>query len=89
MEKKLSLKKRWPINFGLQALEASEAKLAALCGSFKEKFKDDRGLGTLEIVIIIAVLMALAITFKDQIVAFSTKLFDAVFDNSVIDNISY
>lgn len=54
-----------------------------------DKAKDNQGMGTLEIVIIIAILLALALTFKSQIVKFSTDLFKKVFDKKVIDSISY
>lgn len=53
------------------------------------KARDNQGMGTLEIVIIIAILLALALTFKSQIVKFSTDLFKKVFDKKVIDSISY
>lgn len=54
-----------------------------------DKAKDKQGMGTLEIVIIIAILLALALTFKSQIVKFSTDLFKKVFDKKVMDSISY
>ncbi|MDD4188551.1 MAG: Flp1 family type IVb pilin [Eubacteriales bacterium] len=48
----------------------------------------NKGLGTVEIVIIIAVLVGIALIFRDAIVEFAKKLMDAVFSgNEVIDSI--
>lgn len=50
---------------------------------------DQRGLGTLEIVILIAVLLAVALLFNDQIRQFADKLFKAVFnDGKVIQKLN-
>lgn len=64
-------------------------KTNTLAYSAWNKAKDNQGMGTLEIVIIIAILLALALTFKSQIAKFSTELFKKVFDKKVIDSISY
>lgn len=48
----------------------------------------NKGLGTVEIVIIIAVLVGLALIFRDAIVTFAKRIMDAVFSgNEVIDSI--
>lgn len=44
------------------------------------------GFGTLEVVIIIAVLLAIALIFRKTLTEYASKLIDAVFDESVIDN---
>lgn len=41
--------------------------------------KDEDGMGTIEIVIIIAVLVALALLFKDKIGEFAEELMDTMF----------
>lgn len=59
--------------------------------SFKErleaKLKDRSGLGTLEIVIIIAVLLSVALLFREQLTGFANELMGKVFDGSVLDQI--
>lgn len=45
---------------------------------------DRRGMGTLEVVIIIAALLALAILFNKQIRGFADQAFKLVFDDSSI-----
>lgn len=47
--------------------------------------KDESGMGTIEIVVIIGVLVALALLFKDGIKKFATGLMDKVFDVDSID----
>ena len=42
-------------------------------------FKDEEGMGTIEIVVIIAVLVALALIFKDGIMGFVNDLMDEFF----------
>lgn len=55
---------------------------------FKHIIAKNKGLGTVEIVILIAVLVGLALIFRDAIVDFAKKLMDAVFSgNEVIDSI--
>lgn len=50
--------------------------------------KDNRGLGTVEIVIIIAVLVGLALIFRDSIVDFTVRIMNKVFNSEdVIENI--
>lgn len=47
-------------------------------------FKDEEGMGTIEIVVIIAVLVALALLFKDRISTYANNLMNTMF--SVPDN---
>lgn len=55
---------------------------------FKYFIVKNKGLGTVEIVIIIAVLVGLALIFRDAIVTFTKRIMDAVFSgNEVIDSI--
>lgn len=44
-------------------------------------------LGTIEIVIIIAVLIAVALIFKEEITDFAEELMDKAFDSSIIDQL--
>lgn len=45
----------------------------------KDFLKEEDGMGTIEIVIIIAILVALALLFKDRIGAFASGLMDQFF----------
>ncbi|HHT24447.1 MAG TPA: hypothetical protein GXZ76_02860 [Clostridiaceae bacterium] len=56
---------------------------------FQQKLQDEQGLGTLEIVLIIAVLIAVALIFRTQLSSFAKSLINKVFDYSIIDGISY
>ncbi|HHU52750.1 MAG TPA: hypothetical protein GXZ43_01545 [Clostridiaceae bacterium] len=56
---------------------------------FQKKLQDDQGLGTLEIVLIIAVLVAVALIFRTQLSSFAKSLINKVFDYSIIDAINY
>lgn len=47
-------------------------------GTIEALRRDDRGLGTLEIVMIAAVLVAIVLVFKDQIIGFIETLMDKV-----------
>lgn len=59
-----------------------------LKGKFPSLYYDENGAATLEIVIIIAVLIAIALIFNTQLRNFATSLFNKVFDdNSVLDQI--
>ena len=59
--------------------------------AFRQRFKDQSpkadGLGTIEIVIIIAVLLALALLFREKITAFAQELMDKVFDSSILGDL--
>ena len=48
-------------------------------------FEED-GMGTVEIVIIIAVLVGLALIFRDAIIDFSTNVMSGLFANDQIDS---
>lgn len=47
---------------------------------FKDFWQEEEAMGTIEIVIIIAVLVALAILFKEQLNKFANSLMDNAFD---------
>jgi uncharacterized protein (DUF983 family) len=42
------------------------------------------GMGTVEIVIIVAVLVGIALIFRDQIIGFATSVMEAIFNNGEI-----
>lgn len=51
-------------------------------------FKGQRGLGTVEIVIIIAVLVGIALIFRDAIIKFAVNIMENVFgDSSIIEDV--
>lgn len=52
----------------------------------KDFLKEEDGMGVIEIVIIIAVLVALALVFKKAIGEFANKLMEKFFDSSKINN---
>lgn len=45
---------------------------------FKNFWKDEEGLETIEILLILSVLIVIAIMFKDKIMEWATKLFDDI-----------
>ena len=45
------------------------------------------GFGTLEVIIIIAVLITIALLFRENIISFAARLIDKVFTSSVIDGL--
>lgn len=45
------------------------------------------GFGTLEVIIIIAVLITIALLFRENIIAFARSLIDKVFTSSVIEGL--
>ncbi|MFA5585063.1 MAG: Flp1 family type IVb pilin [Saccharofermentanales bacterium] len=45
------------------------------------------GFGTLEVIIIIAVLITIALLFRENIIHFARNLIDKVFTSSVIDSL--
>lgn len=50
--------------------------------------KEEDGLGTVEIVVIIAVLVGIALIFRDAIIKFATNIMSNVFaDDSIINDI--
>jgi len=52
----------------------------------KSFLKEEDGMGTVEIVIIIAVLVGLALIFRDAIINFSTNVMKGLFANDQINN---
>lgn len=51
--------------------------------------KEEDGLGTVEIVVIIAVLVGIALIFRDAIIKFVTGIMKSVFaDESITDDVS-
>jgi len=55
--------------------------------SLKRFLKDENGMGTVEMVIIVAVLVGVALIFRGQITKFVQSATDAVFDDKVIKKI--
>ena len=51
----------------------------------KAAWRKDEGMGTVEIVIIIAVLVGLALIFRDAILNFATGVMEALFANDQIN----
>lgn len=57
--------------------------------TLKNFFKEEDGLGTVEIVVIIAVLVGIALIFRDAIIKFATGIMRGVFgDESIVDEIN-
>jgi len=55
----------------------------------KNLIKEEDGMGTVEIVIIIAVLVGIALIFRDAIINFAVKLMKNIFgDESIIEDIN-
>lgn len=52
----------------------------------KRFYSEEEGMGTVEIVMIIAALMCIALLFRKQIVGFADKLMKKVFDSSFVEN---
>lgn len=52
---------------------------------FKRFWREEDGMGTIEIIIIIAVLVAVALIFKTQITEFVTRLMNKFFNPDGID----
>ncbi|HHV99150.1 MAG TPA: hypothetical protein GXX36_06210 [Clostridiaceae bacterium] len=53
---------------------------------FMRFIKEEDGLGTVEIVIIIAILVGIALIFRHSIVKFVTRIINQVFGNENINN---
>ncbi|HHU12480.1 MAG TPA: multidrug transporter [Clostridiaceae bacterium] len=53
----------------------------------RKHWQHEDGLGTLEVVIIIAVLLAVAMIFRTQLLAFANSLIAQVFDFSILDGL--
>ncbi|MDR3119794.1 MAG: hypothetical protein LBU58_00395 [Clostridiales bacterium] len=52
----------------------------------KRFWREEDGMGTVEIVIIIAVLVGLALIFRDAIIEFATGVMDELFANEQINS---
>lgn len=65
----------------------SPKRLRDLSRQIQAKARKTEGLGTIEIVIIIAVLLALALLFREKITAFAQELMDKVFDSSILGDL--
>ena len=52
----------------------------------KSFLTEEEGMGTVEIVIIIAVLVGLALIFRDAIIGFSTNVMKGLFANDQVKN---
>lgn len=65
----------------------SPKRLQAFHQRLQDKSPKTDGLGTIEIVIIIAVLLALALLFREKITAFAQELMDKVFDSSILGDL--
>ena len=52
----------------------------------KAFIREEDGMGTVEIVIIIAVLVGLALIFRDAIITFATDVMDGLFSSEQINN---
>lgn len=50
----------------------------------KQFWKEEDGMGTVEIVMIIAALMCIALLFRQQIFGFVQKIMDIVFDTDTV-----
>ena len=53
-------------------------KMTALWKKAKEKLTDDQGIGTVEIILILVVLIALVLIFKDQILGLAQSIFKQI-----------
>ncbi len=65
----------------------SRTWLSAVTKRGRGLLEKEDGFGTLEVVIIIGVMLAIAMIFRNQIMAFATKLINHVFNNSIIDGL--
>jgi hypothetical protein len=62
--------------------------VAKVFNMLKKFSKGEEGLGTVEIVVIIAVLVGIALIFRDAIIKFAVRIMENVFgDNSLIEDI--
>lgn len=64
-------------------------KLLNYKNKLSEKFRKKDGLGTVEIVVIIAVLVGIALIFRDAIINFAVNIMKNVFgDDTIINDIN-
>lgn len=52
--------------------------MVKVMNKIKEFFKDERGMGVIEVVLIIVVLVGLALVFKNQITGISNSLYKSI-----------
>lgn len=50
----------------------------------KQFWKEEDGMGTVEIVMIIAALMCIALLFRQQIFGFAQRIMESVFDDDLV-----
>ncbi len=53
---------------------------------FKKLWQEEEGMGTVEVVIIVAVLVGVALLFREQITSFVEYATGKVFDKEIIDD---
>jgi len=53
----------------------------------KEFFLSKRGINTVEVVVILAVVLGIALIFRKEIMSFATDLFEKVFNPSIQDDL--
>lgn len=58
-----------------------------MTNTIKNILYDEQAGATLEVVIVTAVLIAISLLFNDKLREYAKSLFDAVFNNSIIDRI--
>lgn len=63
-------------------------KISFISSFIHRFYKDKEAAATLEVVIISAILVALALIFNDKIREFAKLIFDKMFNKSVIDRIT-
>jgi hypothetical protein len=65
-----------------------DVKILISKNKLMKKLKGEDGLGTVEIVVIIAVLVGIALIFRDAIIKFAVNLMKSIFgDNTIINDI--
>lgn len=53
----------------------------------KQFLKDEEGMGTVEMVVIIALLLGIALLFRRQIIRFVTSILDQIFNSVETENL--
>jgi len=66
--------------------QESEKGVRRMVQLLKDFFREEDGLGTVEIVVIIAVLVGIALIFRDAIIKFVTGIMSSVFGDDSITN---
>ena len=65
-------------------IEINEWGVNEMTNLVKSFLKEEDGLGTVEIVVLIAVLVGIALIFRDAIIKFVTDIMESVFADSTI-----